>query len=192
MQWETSETSLNQCCPIDSLHCAGCMHQDGNNYCDKCTGGYTLDTASGEASGKCTICADTANWLNEQGDPCSSSIHCNDLNANGLSSNDACCVCKGGHRAATPFMFPQVNLLLGEDVPTGSKQLGPIPRTAEKYTASHDCKLGDYGIQIDDVTGVLRNMPKVSVGGPAAEPFEVICDLTAHQEPGLNATAVIS
>jgi len=85
-----------------------------------------------------------------------------------------------------------VNLLIGENVPTGSKQLGPIPRTAEKYTVSHDCKLGDYGIQIDAVTGVLMKMPNVAVGGPAAEPFEVTCDLTAHQEPGLNATAVIS
>ena len=92
------------------------------------------------------------------------------------------------------------NILYLSTVPsqhrTGAASPKPIPQTAERYTINGDCALGEYGLQLDGKTGQLKAMngcakvgPCPRVAGAALAPFEVSCVLTAHQAPGLNATA---
>eukprot|EP00928_Gymnodinium_smaydae_P042994 TRINITY_DN288_c1_g1_i4.p1 TRINITY_DN288_c1_g1~~TRINITY_DN288_c1_g1_i4.p1 ORF type:complete len:2624 (-),score=354.57 TRINITY_DN288_c1_g1_i4:129-7931(-) len=169
------------CCPAGSLSCGGCAkHADGK--CAKCVGGYHLDQE------RCVTCADSLGWVDKDGKACPDTA-CSSVKHHGLSSNEACCKCGGGQRAATAFSYRAVSVELGaKQIPNTA---GPIPRTAQAYSVNMDCELGKYGLSIDGSTGRLVLAGCESVGCGKKEHFEVSCEVTAHQAPELNATATL-
>jgi len=109
LEEETLQGVTHSCCPIASELCAGCAKFVGSG-CAKPTGGYTND--DGEVN---TICSDIANWVDSAGKTCHELITKSDKKNKGLSSKEACCRHGGGQRAATPFVYPVVNLVLAEN-----------------------------------------------------------------------------
>jgi hypothetical protein len=179
-----------KCCPREYTACAGCQKLDSSveSDCALCAGGYRLE------NGRCAICADSAHWLDDDGNSCYKA-KCSDKKHRGLSSNQACCKCSAtaGQRLATPFAYPEVNLLLGAtEVET---VFFPIPRTATRYIVDGACELSKYGLSVHGTAGFLvlvGGCPEGSdnvVGCGAKEPFKVECTVTAYQTPTLNATA---
>ena len=110
------------CCPESSLDCAGlgfeCPSLDhaqsccrslivlpgcaaiNGNACLSCAGGYTSTLATGGIS-TCGACVDTPGWTTAAGANCyESATSCDSTLVDGLSSNEACCKCGGGQKAA--------------------------------------------------------------------------------------------
>eukprot|EP00438_Fugacium_kawagutii_P012908 Skav224012 [mRNA] locus=scaffold2932:106014:109599:+ [translate_table: standard] len=145
-----------ECCNYENVYCAGCIKL-GNSSCDTCAGGF-VDT-----NGVCEACMDFA-WKNKEGFRCYEISTCDDVKFKGLSSNEACCHCGGGHRAATPFTY----FVNATAVGASSIEGFPVPRTASKYSLDKDGTLNTkYGIQsmefIQSITlqYITRNSYKV-------------------------------
>ena len=172
-------TSSTSCCPIDSLSCGGCaIYASGK--CEKCLGGYDLK------DGKCVACIGSSGWTNELGQTCDA-IHaagCNDKPVNGQSSNQACCICNGGHKSPTPFTYPDTRFALGAAV-----DLKPMPRTANRYSLNADCGFVAHNLTIHGETGAIHYLPSTDKPKKA---FSVQCEVTAHQAVGLAETVKVT
>ena len=106
----------------------------------------------------------------------------------GLSSNEACCKCGGGQRAATPFTYFVEGLVVGQATVVGH----PVPRTAARYFVDKDCELSKHGLTINSETGALELHSNCSVGCGSSEPFTVSCTITAEQTSFVTASAEIT
>ncbi|CAE7457781.1 unnamed protein product [Symbiodinium natans] len=169
-----------QCCPISKEHCAGCAKQNSaKTSCSTCRGGFTRTSA-----GNCLACVDLP-WENKAGQNCVKAS-CSDEKFNGFSSNEACCKCGAGQKAATSFAYYVGPLALGSSSVVGH----PVPRTASHYSVDKDCELAKYGLMINPSTGALGLISGCStVGCGAQKSIEVRCTVTAEQEDGLTASA---
>lgn len=158
-------TSKTTCCPEDSLSCGGCQVYSSGK-CEKCLGGYRL----GEM---CEACANTLGWTNELGQTCDgvTMSGCNDRPVTGQSSNQACCICGGGTKSPTPFMYPDKRFALGDEV-----MLKPLPRTARRYSLNADCGLGAHNLTFDGTTGAIYYSSQ-----KPTKAFSVQCEVSAHQ-----------
>lgn len=158
-------TSKTTCCPEDSLSCGGCQVYSSGK-CEKCLGGYRL----GET---CEACANTLGWTNELGQTCDgvTMSGCNDRPVTGQSSNQACCICGGGTKSPTPFMYPDKRFALGDEV-----MLKPLPRTARRYSLNADCGLGAHNLTFDGTTGAIYYSSQ-----KPTKAFSVQCEVSAHQ-----------
>ena len=170
-------TSKTTCCPEDSLSCGGCQVYSSGK-CEKCLGGYRLQ---GEM---CEACANTLGWTNELGQTCDgiTMSGCNDRPVTGQSSNQACCICGGGTKSPTPFMYPDKRFALGDEV-----MLKPLPRTARRYSLNADCGLGAHNLTFDGTTGAIYYSSQKPL-----KAFSVQCEVSAHQAPGLVETVKVS
>ena len=159
-------TSKTTCCPEDSLSCGGCQVYSSGK-CEKCLGGYRLQ---GEM---CEACANTLGWTNELGQTCDgiTMSGCNDRPVTGQSSNQACCICGGGTKSPTPFMYPDKRFALGDEV-----MLKPLPRTARRYSLNADCGLGAHNLTFDGTTGAIYYSSQKPL-----KAFSVQCEVSAHQ-----------
>jgi len=172
------------CCPVGATYCGGCARA-GDSGCEQCMGGYTL------LDGHCVQCVDTPGWTDIDGQTCYDLQEngCEDKPYRGLSSNQACCKCGGGHRAATAFMYVVQPLVLFAQEVYGQ----PVPRTASRYSVNPECQLAKYGLTINGSTGALELTCDYVGCFTKAEPFEVQCTITAHQIDGeLNSTTTLS
>ena len=171
----SSDTS---CCPSDSLSCGGCASY-ASGKCEACLGGYELK------DGVCLACIGTAGWTNELGETCDaiSITGCNDRPVNGQSSNQACCLCKGGHKSPTPFIYPDTRFVVGAPV-----HLSPLPRTAKRYSLNADCGFAAYNLSLNGETGEIS----YGTSGKSTKAFSVQCEVTAHQGVGLASTTKVS
>ena len=172
-------TSTTSCCPSDSLSCGGCASY-ASGKCDACLGGYELKY------GVCLACIGTAGWTNELGETCDAIniTGCNDRPVNGQSSNQACCLCKGGHKSPTPFAYPDARFVVGAAV-----HLAPVPRTAKRYSLNVDCGFAAYNLTLNGETGEISY--EASKQKPT-KAFSVQCEVTAHQGVGLVSTTKVS
>ncbi|CAK9022469.1 unnamed protein product [Durusdinium trenchii] len=182
------------CCNFDGLHCAGCMDlSDDGSTCVTCAGGFIQNSTVGA----CQACMDFT-WENKEGQNCYeiSAESCGGEKFKGFSSNEACCHCGGGHRAATPFTYYVGPTVLGASEIVGH----PVPRTGSKYSVNQECELVKYGLTIDASTGELKfaescSGPNVGCeGSKATEAFTVSCTVTAEQEgpDALTASALLT
>ena len=135
----------------------------------------------------CEACIDMPGW--QLGTDTCYSASCADEKVKGFSSNEACCKCGGGHRAATPFTYFVGGIVLGADASTVVGY--PIPRTASHYLLNEDCELTKYGLTIDGATGELQLADTCTqVGcGTITESFTVSCTITANQSASLMSSA---
>ncbi|CAE7666326.1 unnamed protein product [Symbiodinium sp. CCMP2592] len=96
--------------------------------CKKCSGGFRkLD------SGFCEACMDLPHWVGKSGETCSTAT-CSAEKFRGISSDTACCKCKGGHKQATKFTYYVEPMALDSEIVVGH----PIPRTASRYSVNKD------------------------------------------------------
>ncbi|CAJ1361638.1 unnamed protein product, partial [Effrenium voratum] len=169
-------TYQETCCPEGSFACAGCAKLSGSS-CSQCGGGFLMRSSA------CTSCASVAGWVSRQGLTCAQlgTNDCDDVKVKGLSSNEACCKCGGGHVTATPFSYEVKHWALGSTV-----SLAPSPRTAQRYSLNEGCELADYNLTMDGATGVIS-----SVGSSPQEAFSLECTVTAHQAPGVTFEAPV-
>ena len=146
---------------------SGCAAFVGNS-CLSCAGGYTSTQATGGIS-TCVACVDTPGWTTVSGANCfDSGTSCNDTLVDGLSSDEACCKCGGGQKAAclmhlqcgvkpqrlpllprsqeaTQFAYYVAPVVLGSTTIVGY----PVPRTATKYSINKGCTLLEHGMAIN-------------------------------------------
>ncbi|CAE7446098.1 Mns1 [Symbiodinium microadriaticum] len=167
------------CCPTDSMECGGCaVYKDGK--CETCRGGFIRQNAS------CVACLSALDWVNENGVSCDAiaGAGCNDRPVKGISSNQACCNCGGGHKSPTPFQYEEKRFAVGSPI-----ELKPIPRTARRYSVDAGCSLAVLNLTIDGSTGVISY--DASKQRPA-KAFSVQCEVTAHQGLGLSETVKVT
>jgi hypothetical protein len=174
------------CCPYDSIACGGCaVFQDG--VCKECHGGFMKTE-----QGMCVACMDTIGWTDwkkrtcadygrpapstaiAQGGPQCTSEFGFDKHI-GLSAQDACCTCGGGHKTPTPFMYVVKPSVLGQPV-SGF----PFPRVATRYAVDADCPLVENGLTLDGKTGEISGTPHVQ------NAFSFTCTITAYQSLGIQ------
>jgi len=166
----TAETPFSTCCPQEERTCAGCeMYDAASSRCTKCRGGFT------EIGGFCTACVDIAGWQDGMGATCRSAS-CTTVTNKGVSSNQACCRCGGGHQSATPFAYDHTQVAIGTSV-----EVLPLPRTASRFSVDDKCELGRYSLTLDGATG--------KVSGVATGEGTAVCQVTAHQSNTLTFTA---
>jgi len=178
---DSSPYFQTQCCSISKEHCAGCAIQNSaKTSCQTCHGGFTRTS-----SGKCLACVDLPSWENKDGRNCHSAS-CSSEKFQGFSANEACCKCGGGQKAATSFTYYVGPVAIGTTSVVGH----PVPRTASHYSVDKDCELAKHGLSIDPTTGAL-GLSCSSVGCGAARAIELQCTVTAEQEDGLSATALL-
>ncbi|CAJ1404118.1 unnamed protein product [Effrenium voratum] len=171
----TSETT---CCPTESLECAGCAKYSGK--CEKCRGGFVT------VANRCVSCLSTVGWTNELNQTCDALTvaDCNDRPVNGQSNKQACCLCGGGVKSPTPFQYPDARFVVGADV-----VLKPLPRTAARYSVNSDCALAAHNLTLDGETGAISYAANKL---KPAKAFSVQCEVTAHQDVGLEETVKVS
>ncbi|CAJ1404124.1 unnamed protein product [Effrenium voratum] len=172
---DTSETT---CCPTESLECAGCAKYSGK--CEKCRGGFVT------VANRCVSCLSTVGWTNELNQTCDALTvaDCNDRPVNGQSNKQACCLCGGGVKSPTPFQYPDARFVVGADV-----VLKPLPRTAARYSVNSDCALAAHNLTLDGETGAISYAANKL---KPAKAFSVQCEVTAHQDVGLEETVKVS
>ena len=171
----TSETT---CCPTESLECAGCAKYSGK--CERCRGGFVT------VANRCVSCLSTVGWTNELNQTCDALTvaDCNDRPVNGQSNKQACCLCGGGVKSPTPFQYPDARFVVGADV-----VLKPLPRTAARYSVNSDCALAAHNLTLDGETGAISYAANKL---KPAKAFSVQCEVTAHQDVGLEETVKVS
>ena len=199
LQEDTAAGIMLSCCPISETYCAGCARANATD-CEVCQGGYTL------MDGLCVACIDSPGWTDFNGDSCfESTQNCSNLTVRGLSMQQTCCKCGGGHQQATSFSYRVETAIIGTSLSRVSGK--PVPRTATRYSVDDSCELSKHGLTIDGNTGELkiadcghgafppatsrRRHGYICAPGLPAEPFQVECTVTAHQREGLNATATL-
>lgn len=132
------------------------------------------------------------------------------MEVRGKSSREACCKCNGGHQLAQPFKYPDQLYQVG-----GGVWHPPTPRTvtwsrkseglavsvdgwlacvrllkatqALFYTINPDCEFPLYNLTL------LSDLGLIVYGGiKPTEPFEVTCEVTAHEAPRVTFTTIAS
>jgi len=178
------------CCPGKSLACAGCAEYDSDkDECTRCEIGFIK--AGGKTAATCQMCTDLA-WSDPDGLTCadyeeqglcsdgepdssfSSPFYSSmaDIKVHGASPLTACCICGGGIRSPTPFLYPTA----GDLLPLGGEiAIHPKPRIATTYS-SQDCPFHKEGLSLDGGTGTIQGVAKQT------EPHQLTCAVTASDQ----------